>query len=63
MYGWGTTNYKLGTSDKKRVMSSFAKKKCRNATFISNATLQNNLKNKILSIFFEKVVSVQRLTP
>ena len=30
MYGWGTSNYKLGASDKKHVMSSFAEKKCRN---------------------------------
>ena len=30
MYGWGTSNFKLGASDKKHVMSSFAEKKCRN---------------------------------
>ena len=29
IYGWGTSNYKLGASDKKHVMSSFAEKKWR----------------------------------
>ena len=58
MYGWGTTNYKLGTSDKKRVMSSFAKKKCRNATFISNATLEERHKNILIEIHPNKGVAV-----
>ena len=50
MYGWGTTNYKLGASDKKRVMSSFAEKKCRNATFISNATLEERHRNTLKTL-------------